>query len=240
MKRKISSLWVALLAPGRRGAVARHARRIPQALFFGTALFLCAPTTGCAVGTDSASDGPSQTPATDPANSTAPSGGQGTGTVGFQLMLPGGDQINVINWQITGPNGAGTVVRSSSVTVPSAGTEFLVGNIPAGSGYQVTLSGRSTTGSVTCTGSATFSIAPHAQTTVPVQLDCYAAAPEAGPPDAGADAGKVDAGSDGGPPPPAPVPAMPPFDLALLAVAMLALGTAGHRRSGRATPRSVS
>jgi uncharacterized protein YjiK len=104
-----------------------------------------------------------------------------TGTVGMSLTIPGGEQVNAIQWTITGPNGASTVVKSGTVNVQnSAAVSFQVGGIPVGGGYTVTLSGSSTDGSVSCLGSSGFAVMTRATTNVSVVLVCNAAASEAG------------------------------------------------------------
>jgi hypothetical protein len=57
---------------------------------------------------------------------------------------------------------------------------FVVGGIPAGNGYSITISGTSTDSTVTCSGSATFSVIARTTTTVTDTLQCNAAAAEAG------------------------------------------------------------
>ncbi|MGO9832786.1 MAG: alkaline phosphatase family protein [Polyangiaceae bacterium] len=110
-----------------------------------------------------------------------PSNSGATGTVGMQLTLPGGEQVNTVTWTITGPNGASTVVQSGSVNLQnSQSISFEVGGIPVGTGYSIALSGTSTDGSATCTGSTTFAIASRATMSVSVQLQCTTAPSEAG------------------------------------------------------------
>ncbi len=109
---------------------------------------------------------------TDPGDPSSPNAVQGTGSVGLQLMLPAGQSIEVIDWAITGPNNATTVVRSGAANSQSLGVSFQVGGIPVGNGYSIALSGTATDGSVTCTGSAPFNITPRATTPVSVQLAC--------------------------------------------------------------------
>jgi hypothetical protein len=99
-------------------------------------------------------------------------GAENAGSVSLELSLPGGEQVNVIDWAISGPNGAATVVQSSSVQVQALAVQFLVSGIPAGSGYDVTLSGTSTDSAVTCSGAAQFSVTAHATTLVAVRMAC--------------------------------------------------------------------
>jgi phospholipase C len=110
-----------------------------------------------------------------------PAAGDRSGSVGLKLTLPGGAQINTISWTITGPNGVSTVVQSGTVNVQnSQAISFLVGNIPAGAGYSISLTGTSTSGSVSCAGSATFSVTARTTTKVSVPLQCNTAAGQAG------------------------------------------------------------
>jgi hypothetical protein len=100
------------------------------------------------------------------------------GQVGFKLTLPGGETINTINYTITGPNG---FTLSHSVQVQNSTTvSFVVGGIPAGNNYSVTISGASADGTVTCSGIATFSVVARTTTTVTDTLQCNATVGEAG------------------------------------------------------------
>ncbi len=111
---------------------------------------------------------------------TAPD--QGTGSIGMQLTLPGGEQLNTVSWTLKGPNGASTVVQSGSVNLTSsASINFLVGGIAAGGGYTVSLTGTTSDGLTTCTGSsAQFAVTARMTTSVSVQLQCAAPAADAG------------------------------------------------------------
>jgi phospholipase C len=119
----------------------------------------------------------------EPSSGAGPSAGNPadsspTGTVGLQLTLPGGQQLTKVNWTITGP---GNYSQSGSVNVANSQTvSFLVGGIPVGSGYNISLSGTTTDGLTTCAGSTTFSIAARAITNVSVLLQCATAPSEAG------------------------------------------------------------
>jgi hypothetical protein len=136
------------------------------------ALGLLVATNACSAGADGASGGSGENPPTNQGPSSGTTGSEDTGSVGMQLTLPGGENISVIHWAITGPNGTTNVVQSSSVTVQALSIHFLVGDIPAGSGYLATLSGTSTDSTVSCTGSAPFNVTAHATTLVSVQLAC--------------------------------------------------------------------
>jgi hypothetical protein len=134
----------------------------------GLALLLCGPQLGC-------SSGPSVT------GGSAAGNPDGSGSVGVALTLPGGESLDTVSWVITGPNGGPTVVAHGSVDVHNlAFITFTVGSIPAGSGYAVALTGVSMDGTVTCSGSATFSVVSRATTNVSVLLQCRLATPDAG------------------------------------------------------------
>jgi acid phosphatase len=156
-------------APVRR-TIIRHA-------LFASALGLGAGAwAGCSSAGTSTPQGGGSTPGT-----TAGSSAENTGTVGMELTIPGGQPIASIVWTITGPNGASTVVQSGTTNVGNSQTvSFLVGGIPSGTGYSISLSGATTVGGVTCSGSAGFSITPRATTNVSVLLQCSATAPDSG------------------------------------------------------------
>jgi hypothetical protein len=101
--------------------------------------------------------------------------------VGARLTLPGGEVINTLTWTITGPNGASTVVQSGTVSVANSLTvSFLVGGIPAGTGYTISVSGTSADGTVTCGGSATFGVTARQTTSVSLFLQCNTPGADAG------------------------------------------------------------
>jgi phospholipase C len=123
----------------------------------------------------------------DSPTTAAPAVGSGTtpasgvGSMGMQLTVPGGLQLANVAWTITGPNGGAAVVQSGTVNVQnSQGINFVVGGIPAASGYTVTLSSTSTDGASACGGSATFNVAARATTSVSVQLQCTTAPSDSG------------------------------------------------------------
>lgn len=102
----------------------------------------------------------------------------GTGQVGVALTLPGNEAVNSVDYTITGPNG---YTLGNSVPVQNSTTiSFVIGGIPAGNNYSITISGQSTDGMVTCSGSATFSVVARTITTVSDALQCNATVPEAG------------------------------------------------------------
>ncbi len=116
------------------------------------------------------------------ASDPAPIGTSDTvGALGMKLTLPGGATLSTVHWVITGPNGASTVVQQGTVAVENSLTiTFLVGNLSPGSSYSIALTGTSTDGSVTCAGSAQFSIAARTTTNVVDLLQCNAPISESG------------------------------------------------------------
>ncbi len=156
-----------------------RARSGPASLFL-TALCLIGGASGCSAGADSPSTSVATKPppslGRDPSSTTPPaSTNQNTGSIGFELTLPGGENIAVVDWAIAGPSGAATVIRSGMVNVQATlAAKFLVDDIPAGSGYAVTLSATSTDDTITCSGAAPFSVTAHASTLVAVQMACAA------------------------------------------------------------------
>jgi hypothetical protein len=131
---------------------------------------LAAVEVGCSSTNGSGSSRPSEPVATE-----------NTGTLGMQLTLPGGQQVNSVAWRITGPNGASTVVQSGTVNLQnSQGISFLVGGIPAGNNYTIVLTGTSTDGTATCVGSVTFNLTARTTTNVSVLLQCNTPPSEAG------------------------------------------------------------
>jgi hypothetical protein len=113
--------------------------------------------------------------------SSEPAPAENTGTLGMQLTLPGGQQVNSVAWTITGPNDASTVVQSGTVNLQnSQSISFLVGGIPAGNNYTIVLTGTSTDGTATCVGSVTFNLTARTTTNVSVLLQCNTPPSEAG------------------------------------------------------------
>ncbi|HEX3770747.1 MAG TPA: hypothetical protein VHV30_07785, partial [Polyangiaceae bacterium] len=107
--------------------------------------------------------------------------GGDSGTVGLALSLPSGVSLSSVTWSVTGPNGGSGVVKSGTVDVShSLEIDFTIAGIPTGSGYTITLTAQSTDGSLSCLGSATFTISPRMTTSVAVVLTCNAAGPDSG------------------------------------------------------------
>jgi hypothetical protein len=104
---------------------------------------------------------------------------EATGTVGLELTLPGGALLSSVNYTITGPNGAPTVLTSGTASLVNSSTvSLLIGNIPAGT-WAIAISG-SADGGIGCSGSATFTITARATTQVSVAMRCNLPAADAG------------------------------------------------------------
>ncbi len=78
--------------------------------------------------------------------------------------------FNSFAYSITGPS-----TKSGSLDVSNASTiSALIGGVAVGTGYGLTLSGTSTDGQTSCTGtSAAFNVAGGATTSVAVAIDCH-------------------------------------------------------------------
>jgi hypothetical protein len=88
------------------------------------------------------------------------------------LVLASGGSVNTFAYSITGPGtytGSINVASSSTVTA-------VIGNIAAGTGYALTLTGTSVDGKTSCAGtSAPFNVVAAATTSVALAIDCHAA-----------------------------------------------------------------
>jgi hypothetical protein len=101
-------------------------------------------------------------------------GDEQTGAIHLNLEVAPGVTINTLHWTITNSNGFS---QSGMVNEQFANViDFQVGDLPTGSGYTIALSASSTDGSLSCAGSATFTVAAGATTPVSVVLSCSATA----------------------------------------------------------------
>lgn len=103
----------------------------------------------------------------------------GSGIVSLRLQVAPGVSIDQIDWTISNPtllaaDRTGTVDVSQSATI-----QFVVGGLPAGGGYTITLRATTSTG-VGCVGSALFTVAPGATASVMAGLVCGATSVDAG------------------------------------------------------------
>jgi phospholipase C len=104
------------------------------------------------------------------AGSVGSDGSDQVGTVGLQLQLGPGITLTTVNYTITGPGGfsqTGTIDVTYSTTISA-----VIGGIPFGNGYVISLSGKSVEGTAMCAGSAMFNITSAATTPVAVLVTC--------------------------------------------------------------------
>jgi hypothetical protein len=94
---------------------------------------------------------------------------ENSGTVGLALQVVPGAIINSIVYSITG-NGvslSGTLDVSGSTS-----SQIVIGGIPAGTGYVISLTANSVDGGLTCSGSSTFDVKAGTTTSVSPHLQC--------------------------------------------------------------------
>ncbi|HYQ45343.1 MAG TPA: 5'-nucleotidase C-terminal domain-containing protein [Polyangiaceae bacterium] len=119
------------------------------------ALGLCLAVVGCGESTPQTSQSPAEQAA-------------GEGSLG--LTLSSGAVLTSVSYTIIGPtsyNKTGALDVSNSTTISG-----LIGGIPAGSGYSITLSASTADASLTCGGSATFNVSARQTTPVSVAVTC--------------------------------------------------------------------
>ncbi len=88
----------------------------------------------------------------------------------LELTLDSGATLTSVSYTIIGPasfSKAGSIDVSNSSKISG-----LIGGIPAGSGYAITLSASSADASLSCGGSATFHVIAGQKTAVNVALTC--------------------------------------------------------------------
>src|SRR6478752_877484 len=92
----------------------------------------------------------------DDAKRAATGASESVGTVGLALTPVAGVTLGSFNYTIVGP---GAFTRSGTVDISHSSTlSTVVGGLPIGSGYTVTISAASPDATTTCSGSAAFSI----------------------------------------------------------------------------------
>jgi hypothetical protein len=94
----------------------------------------------------------------------------GSGAIDLALQVAPGVSIASVGYSVTGPNGFAKtgnldVSASSKITATLSG-------LPAGTGFEITLTAKSTDGSLTCGGSSKFDVAAGKTSTVNVALVC--------------------------------------------------------------------
>ena len=110
------------------------------------AVAACSSQHGSSIGTGSGNGG---------ANVGTLVAGAHTGSVGMHLTIGNGVHVNALNWSIS--NGTSTATGTVNITDDAGheaqSIEFVAGDIPAGTGYVVTLSGNDSNGDP-CTGTS--------------------------------------------------------------------------------------
>jgi phospholipase C len=97
-------------------------------------------------------------------------GDTASGSVDIALVQ-GGVTLSNVSYAISGPNGfakSGTINVASSTSVSA-----VIGGLPAGNGFSITLSATGTDGTTNCGGSAMFNVTAGTAIKVMVTLDCH-------------------------------------------------------------------
>jgi hypothetical protein len=123
--------------------------------------------------------GPSASSVTDAAAAEEESP---AGTVSLQLVLPGGEQIASVAYDLT--NGTNRYAGTASAVVADT-IAVVIGGVAVGGGYTISITATSNDGTITCTGShgtgvsdagqdngGPFSVATHVSTLVNVAMVC--------------------------------------------------------------------
>jgi len=154
---------------------------------------------------------PEQVPnAEAPADSVALEGR--SGSIELSLTLGGGKQLASLNYAIVG---AGYAKSGSFDVSHSSKVSGIVGGIPFGNNYALTMTGQGVgEAPLDCSGSTSFDLSAVGPLPVTIQITCKE--PEVSEP----------------PPTPTPAP-VPPFAVISLACLLAALGVATQRRAAR-------
>src|SRR5262249_41250582 len=94
--------------------------------------------------------------------------------------------FNTVNFAITGPDGASTIVQTGSADFGPGGRTITIGSVPVGSNYEIAFTTASSDGTVTCSGSTAFSIESGMRTLVEDPLLCVSSTPRGGQSDSAA------------------------------------------------------
>ena len=94
------------------------------------------------------------------------------GEIGLDLTVAG-VTLNSASYVITGPGGytkSGAIDLSNSTSLSA-----VIGGIPVGTGYSISITASAADGSTSCAGSGSFNVAAHTTTPVTVNLTCHQA-----------------------------------------------------------------
>ncbi len=102
---------------------------------------------------------------------SAPVAGDLEGSLGIALQIPGGQTINTVAYQITGPS---SFTKSGAIDASlGARVSAVISPLPVGTGYQIALTAGTTDGAATCAGNGPFDVVAGATSMLTVQLDCH-------------------------------------------------------------------
>jgi len=102
-------------------------------------------------------------------NGTAQAGEASTGAVDLALQLGDGRSVQSATYAITGPN---AFSKTGSFDVSAVKLSAIIGGLPAGPGYKITISAATALASTTCTGSALFTVLARQTAVVVVPMTC--------------------------------------------------------------------
>ena len=98
---------------------------------------------------------------------------EGVGSIGLELQV-GGAALNQVSYAITGP---GSFTKSGTLNVAhSTVLSAVLGGLPVGRGYTITLTGSTADGATSCSGSAQFDVIARETATVSIHLLCHQSA----------------------------------------------------------------
>lgn len=136
------------------------ARTVEKVATFALACVGCVTVMGCSGG--------------DEANAPSPESRSSTGSIDLDLQLASGATINTASYSITGPNG---FTKSASLDLSASSTlSAVIGGLPPGTGFQITITATSTDGATSCSGSASFDVLAGQTVSVTVPISCSEAA----------------------------------------------------------------
>jgi hypothetical protein len=106
-----------------------------------------------------------------PLQSSGNAANEDVGSVGLALSFGPGVTISSASYTISSSNG---FTKPGEVDVSHSSTlSFVVGGLPAGSGYAIQINATTSDGGTSCVGSAAFAVTAHATTAVTVHLTCH-------------------------------------------------------------------
>ncbi|HMJ12087.1 MAG TPA: hypothetical protein VK524_11770 [Polyangiaceae bacterium] len=97
------------------------------------------------------------------------------GKIGLAIEIAPGVQMESVSYVVSG-NGIQPVTGSMALQTPGVALSALIGGLPSGTGYSITLTGTSLDGKVQCSGSALFDVRVAETTPVNVSMTCSSAA----------------------------------------------------------------